>query len=477
MPALVLAAGAIVLSAVAWIVGLTLHHFYLYILFLRSSIQRQRPSPARWPSVTIQAPVYNESGVLQRLLRNLKSVEYTGQLEIQILDDSTDSSGQREFADRARQQVEHAANWQWMRRDHRAGYKAGALEDGMLHARGELILVLDADFELSPTFLRRMVRHIALSENVAMVQARWRFSNRDRSWLTRAQAIGIEQHFLVEQVARASSGLLTGFNGSAGLWRKEAILESGGWQSDTLTEDVDLSYRAQFAGWRLEFLPYLSARCELPETFSAFRQQQMRWCQGCAENLRKHFLSFFRGPLSFRQRAFAFLHLIGFSLMPTTVFAISVWVPLAFVPAGAMAQVANLAASALGACGALTLSLYLASQATLRRQNWLLAREIPGLIVLSTALMLPCSLAWCKGILGVADEFKRTPKGPAPASRGSSEAASLRWAASQAFYAAYLLAAAAVVFELGSAPFSIFIGFHAIGAAVAAYLEWRERRP
>ncbi|MFT4977331.1 MAG: cellulose synthase/poly-beta-1,6-N-acetylglucosamine synthase-like glycosyltransferase, partial [Myxococcota bacterium] len=234
----------------------------------------------RCPIVTVQLPVYNERNVVERLIDAACQLRWPGdRLEIQILDDSTDETTTI-AEDAAARWREQGIDVAVIRRDDRVGYKAGALQHGMQLARGSLLAVFDADFIPPPDFLEETVPHMLHSPRVGMVQARWGHLNEQSSSLTRLSAVLLDGHFVLEHTARNRSGRFFNFNGTAGIWRRSCIEEAGGWQHDTLTEDLDLSYRAQLAGWRFVFLRDLIAPAELPADMPAFKVQQRRWAKG-----------------------------------------------------------------------------------------------------------------------------------------------------------------------------------------------------
>ena len=262
-----------------------LHLVYLYTKY-RQRAPEPPPPPLELPVVTVQLPLYNEMYVVDRLVGAVCRMEYPkDRLEIQVLDDSTD-----ETQEIARVAVDRFAaqgfDIVYLHRTHRQGYKAGALEAGLRRARGELVAVFDADFVPPAEFLRTTVPHFG-DPRVGMVQARWGHLNQDYSLLTKVQSILLDAHFVLEHGARSRAGLFFNFNGTAGIWRREAIETSGGWQHDTLTEDLDLSYRAQLAGWRFVFLPALVAPAEVPVEMNGFKSQQHRWAKGSIQTCRK----------------------------------------------------------------------------------------------------------------------------------------------------------------------------------------------
>ena len=242
--------------------------------------------PKEIPFVTIQLPVYNEEYVMERLLENIAKIEYPkSKLEIQVLDDSTDDSVNI-TSERIKELQDSGLDIQHIRRENRQGFKAGALKEGLEIAKGDFIAIFDADFLPDPDWLKKTVIYFK-DEEIGVVQTRWGHINRDYSTLTRIQAFALDAHFTLEQVGRNAKGHFINFNGTAGIWRKECILDAGNWEGDTLTEDLDLSYRAQLKNWKFKYLEDVETPAELPVVISAARSQQFRWNKGGAENFRK----------------------------------------------------------------------------------------------------------------------------------------------------------------------------------------------
>jgi cellulose synthase/poly-beta-1,6-N-acetylglucosamine synthase-like glycosyltransferase len=275
-------------------VGLAVYS--LNALWLVWQARRARPqptpaAPAAWPAVTVQLPLYNERHVAERLIDACARLDYPAdKLEIQVLDDSDDATAP--LIDACAQRWQQAGRHvRVVRRTSRTGYKAGALAHALPAARGEFIAIFDADFLPPPAFLRATLPHFyaADGDNLAFVQARWEHLNRDYSPLTRGQALALDGHFAIEQAGRQAAGYMLGFNGSAGVWRRAAIEDPavGGWQQDTLCEDLDLSYRAQLAGWRARYCNELEAPAEIPPQLAAYKRQQFRWAKGSIQTLRK----------------------------------------------------------------------------------------------------------------------------------------------------------------------------------------------
>lgn len=319
--AVVLALYYVVLSALA---VYSVHRFYLVRL------RRRTPEPARitaqvFPPLTIQLPLYNEPNVAARLLEAVAAIDYPGQLDVQVLDDSTDRTTEivasQVASMRARGiRVEH------VRRGSRDAFKAGALAEGLRRSEAELFAVFDADFVPPPDVLLKMVPYFA-DDRVGMVQARWTHINRDCSMLTRVQALFLDAHFAVESAARNFGGRFFNFNGTAGVWRRAAIEQAGGWSSSTLTEDLDLSYRAQLAGWEFVFLTDVEVPAELPAALSGFQEQQHRWTKGSIQTARKLLPSILRNDLRRGVKAEAVFHLTN-----NTAYLLSVLLALLSIP-------------------------------------------------------------------------------------------------------------------------------------------------
>ena len=283
------------------------------------------------PYVTIQLPIYNEAYVVERLLENIAFMEYPkDRLEIQVLDDSTDASVEK-TASLIKGLQDKGLDIVHVRRTNREGYKAGALKEGLAIAKGSLIAIFDADFLPQKDWLLQTVPHFG-SEDIGVVQTRWGHINRNYSILTRIQAFALDAHFTLEQVGRNAQGHFINFNGTAGIWRKECILDAGNWEGDTLTEDLDLSYRAQLKNWRFKYLEEVETPAELPVVISAARSQQFRWNKGGAENFRKSVVKVLRAPhLSGKTKFHGVMHLLNSSMF-LCVFLVGVLsIPMMFI--------------------------------------------------------------------------------------------------------------------------------------------------
>lgn len=293
-----------------FIILFSLGQLALLISFLRNRKTISQATQLKvWPKVTIQLPVYNERFVIGRLLDSVTSLNYPkDKLEIQVLDDSTDDTVTI-VESRINTLRSAGFNIEHIRRSNRAGFKAGALQNGLEQSSGEFLAIFDADFIPNPDFLIETLPHFR--DKTGMVQTRWGHINAQQSWLTRAQEIGLNSHFIIDQEGRNKSGYFISFNGTAGIWRKSCILDAGGWQSDTLTEDLDLSYRAQMRGWQFSYCPEIITPAELPHLLSAVRSQQFRWIKGGVETSKKLLLKLWRCNLSLSVKLFATFHLLS----------------------------------------------------------------------------------------------------------------------------------------------------------------------
>ena len=367
--------------------------------------------PKSLPMVTTQIPLYNELNVAERVMRAAAAMDYpAGMHEVQILDDSNDETCKHidEVAEILRGE---GVNITIVRRDNRIGYKAGALEEGTHLAKGELLAVFDSDFVPQKDFLKRMVPFFINDAKVGLVQARWGHLNKDYSLLTRTQSLGIDGHFIVEQSARSFSGLYMNFNGTAGIWRKQTIEEAGGWQHDTLTEDLDLSYRAQLAGWKATFVPDVIVPAEVPETVAAFKSQQFRWAKGSIQTAIKLFPKLLKSDLSFFQKVQAYFHLTHYSIHPFMVMLAILGLPVIlaaeskittgmFLGIGSLMSLATFAPS--------TLYWFSQKQAGIHWASRLIG--IPILMFTGVGIALSNTRAVLEAIFGIPSGFIRTPK-------------------------------------------------------------------
>ncbi|MFK7850330.1 MAG: glycosyltransferase family 2 protein [Akkermansiaceae bacterium] len=417
--------------------GLLLYGLNCYILLTlfskrsKSTTLRQRETEAAWKpvdlrKVTTQLPLYNELNVAERAIRAIASFDYPSHLhQIQILDDSTDETC--DLVDRVASELRASGvQIDVVRRKIRTGYKAGALADAMPTAKGDFIAIFDADFVPSADFLLRTLPHFT-HENVGLVQARWGHLNRDHSILTKAQSVGIDGHFGIEQSARCSNQLFLNFNGTAGLWRRSAIEDAGGWKADTLTEDLDLSYRAQLRGWHLEYVSGIVVPAELPETYSAFKSQQFRWAKGSIQTAKKLLPEILRSDRPIFTKLQSIFHLCQYLVHPL-IFSLAILAlpALAYLGHGLdpfwLAVFAMpLIASTLGPA-----VLYSFSQHHLHPMDWKKRIALlPVLMLVGFGICISNTRAIFEALLGVKSGFVRTPKRGTKASKSYNPSASL----------------------------------------------------
>ncbi len=388
------------------------HRLMLVVIYWRTrrEILVTPAPPAQWPMVTVQLPIFNEMYVAKRLIEAVCHLDYPrDKLEIQVLDDSTDETREiiAQLVDRLSGEgydIHH------LHREDRSGFKAGALEEGLQAARGELVAVFDADFVPNPEFLRRSVPHFQDTE-IGMVQARWDHLNRDYSLLTRAQAILLDGHFVVEHAARHRGGCFFNFNGTAGLWRRRAIEDAGGWEHDTLTEDLDLSYRSQLAGWKFIFLPDLVVPAELPVEINAYKSQQNRWAKGSVQTARKLLGTVLRAPISLHAKIEAFVHLTA-----NFTFLLMVFLSVLIFPAMVLRrgeETWKLLAIDLPLFCAATVSVlifYAVSQGGTGKAGWRRLWQLPAVMGMGIGLAINNSRAVLSGLVRDGGVFHRTPK-------------------------------------------------------------------
>ncbi len=287
--------------------------------------------PNEVPNVTIQLPVYNELYVMERLLDNIAKIDYPqDKLEIQVLDDSTDESFEI-TAKQIEQLQKTGLDIQHVTREDRVGFKAGALKEGLKVAKGEFIAIFDADFLPEEDWLQRTIPFFK-NDKIGVVQTRWGHINKDYSLLTKVQAFALDAHFTLEQVGRNAKGHFINFNGTAGIWRKECILDAGNWEGDTLTEDLDLSYRAQLKNWKFKYLEDVETPAELPVVISAARSQQFRWNKGGAENFRKMLFKVLASKdIKTKTKVHGILHLLNSTMFLNVLIVAVLSIPMLYI--------------------------------------------------------------------------------------------------------------------------------------------------
>lgn len=458
-----------------------LHRTWMVRLFYRRrAAEPDPPMPAApWPMVTVQLPVHDEIYVIERLIDAACALDYPkDRLEIQILDDSTDET--TALAEKRAALYRHrGVDVRVLHRERRSGFKAGALNRGLVEARGELIAIFDADFLPRSDFLRRVVPPFRDPE-VGMVQTRWEHANLDYSWLTGVQAVFLDSHFLIEQQARARSGRFFNFNGTAGVWRRTAIESAGGWRADTLTEDLELSYRAQLAGWRFRFLSEVLSPAELPVDIHAFKSQQRRWAKGSIQTARKMLPRVWASALPWATKVEASFHLTS-NLSYLLVLISGALAPLVLLGRDDPSPWQVAAWSSVLLAGTASVCLFFAVSQRARGRSWLrAATSVPGALALGMGMSLNQARAVLEGGLGGIGAWERTPK-YAIVDRGQTwKHKRYAWRAPGAGFGEASLAAffglgtvlAVTRGQLTVVPFLVML---ATGSAVVAWLSLRSR--
>jgi len=366
---------------------------------------------ASLPNVTIQIPLYNERLVVERVIHAVSKIDYPkDKLQIQIVDDSTDDTSHL-ISLTIKPYIKQGINFQHVQRVHRKGYKAGALKDAMEFSTGEFIAIFDADFVPYPSILKDTINHFS-NEKIAMIQFRWEHLNRFDSQLTETQAMMLDAHFSLEQQVRYASNLLFNFNGTAGIWRAKAIIDAGHWSDDTLTEDLDLSYRAQLKGWELVYLNDVSCPGELPADMNAFKSQQHRWAKGGIQVMKKMLLVVWRSPLSFKHKLESSFHLSNnlaylIMLIDTIFLLIPSLIIREHYQIGNILWI-DLPLLLLASGGHLIYFFF--GQVAQGHSKWRALKNMPRVLLLGVQLAFNNSKAAVEAIRGKKSEFVRTPK-------------------------------------------------------------------
>ncbi len=428
--------------------------------------------------VTTQIPLYNELNVAERIIRAVAKFDYPqGKHQIQVVDDSTDET--IDLVDRVVAELQaDGVQIEACRRSDRQGYKAGALKEAMATATGEYFAIFDSDFVPDADFLKKTLP-LFQDEKTGLVQARWGHLNAEYSTLTKAQSVGIDGHFVIEQVARAENGLFLNFNGTAGVWRRAAIEDGGGWQADTLTEDLDLSYRCQLRGWKLDYAIDVVVPAELPETYSGFKSQQFRWAKGSVQTAKKLIVTVLNSPISLlakMQACFHLLHYVAHLLMFTLALLalpLTFFLPKFSGIGGTIFLIIPLMVATLGPS-----ILYMTSQRYLHPKTW--TRRIlwlPSMVTVGFGICISNSRAVLEALFGVKSGFIRTPK------KGERVAKTyhtkIDWLPFAEIAAGFYCVATMVAFVVRGVPgglvffFFYGVGFFVIG--LGTYLEKRSR--
>jgi cellulose synthase/poly-beta-1,6-N-acetylglucosamine synthase-like glycosyltransferase len=388
------------------------HRYYLVYRYMKYKDQTPGGPPAvdEWPVVTVQLPVFNEMYVVDRLIDAVTALDYPREkLEIQVLDDSTDET--RDIAELAvRRQAARGFDVKYLHRDDRNGYKAGALDEGLRTARGAFIAVFDADFLPPADFLQRTIPYFG-NPRVGLVQARWGHLNQDYSLLTRVQAVLLDGHFVLEHGARNRSGCFFNFNGTSGVWRRDAITQAGGWQHDTLTEDLDLSYRAQVQGWQFVFLPDLVTPAEVPVEMNAFKTQQHRWAKGSIQTCRKLLPLILQADLPLRVKAEAFFHLTAnFNYLLMVVLSLLMFPAMVVRYDMGWSEMLLIDVPLFAAATLSVFNFYLMSQREVYPDWRSRVKYLPFVMAVGIGLAVNNSRAVIEALVGKPGEFTRTPK-------------------------------------------------------------------
>lgn len=395
------------------VLGLSLYGAMGYITFLvylrhrNDRFPSDRVTDADLPSVTVQLPVYNEKAVVTRLISAAVALDYPpDRLQIQVLDDSTDETTLI-VAERVRELRAQGVDIVHLHREDRTGFKAGALQAALASATGEYIAVFDADFEPLPSFLRQTIPFFLQSDHLGVVQTRWGHSNDTDSFLTAAQAIALDKHFAMEQVVRHRARLYPKFNGSGGIWRRRCLDDAGGWEADTVCEDLCLSTRAVLRGWDFLFLPDVVAPAELPNTILAYKNQQARWAEGSSQCLRKYGREIWADRTNTRgARLYSLFSMSAYSTHFLMLIILLVQVPLLLLdfhypPWLIAATVAGLGQPIL----------FITAQYVLHRDWARRLRTLPFLLFIAVGMAPSNARAILKGLFGRQHTFVRTPKG------------------------------------------------------------------
>jgi len=463
-----------------------LHRTALISMYYRNKHRKPRPAGrfSELPVVTVQLPLFNEMYVAERLLDAVAGIRYPrDRFQIQVLDDSTDETQEickRKVSDLRARFPE--LDIEYIHRTDRTGFKAGALHNGLQTAKGEFILIFDADFLPTADILERCIDHFS-DPKVAVVQCRWEHVNRNYSALTEVQALMLDGHFIMEHAGRNWSGRFFNFNGTAGVWRRAAIADAGDWQHDTLTEDMDLSYRAQLRCWKFVYLPEIAAPAELPVEMSAFKSQQFRWAKGSVQVAKKLLGTIFRSNATWQQKSEAFFHLTNNLAYPLLLVLSLLLLPnLAFRTHHGWREVLMIDFPLFFGTTLSVASFYLASQREIARLRdpgtepripWRVLGRLPLVMSIGIGLCVNQTRAVLEALLGRETEFVRTPKHGIGATGGNWWSQKYRAAKSVTPFielgmAAYFVVAIAVAFDHGhylSLPFlGLFLcGFGYVG--------------
>lgn len=468
---------ALLTYAVNWYVllGLTLRSWRH--VTRRQKEVRERNLPAdreTWPQVLVQLPIYNEKWVARRIIQAAARLDYPrDKLEIQVLDDSNDET--------SRIIEEEVAIWRAqgvdvrrVTRPTREGYKAGALKFGQALSRAEFIAIFDADFIPDPDWLKKSLPYLLADPRVGLVQTRWGHINRSDSLITRTLALGIDGHFVVEQPGRTWSGLLGNFNGTAGIWRAAAIEDAGGWEGDTLTEDLDLSYRAQLKGWKIEYVPDVSVPAELPDDIRSIKSQQFRWAKGSIQTAIKLLRRVWAAPIGIAGKVQATLHLTTYLIHPLMLASVALSLPLLTLADREVPVVFAIIGAAIFGMGfAAPTLMYATSQILLYRYGWRRLWLLPILLALGMGIAVSNTRAVWEAVRGRRSPFVRTPKRGSRAGIGEYRQPLSWWFLLDLIAGAYCAVTGALYSACGIYPVAALLGVYAIGFTTVGLLTLR----
>lgn len=446
---------------------------------------RARFAENELPRVTVQLPMFNELLVAERIIDAAARLDYPrDRLEIQVLDDSTDRTASIARA-RCEALRQDGLNIRYVRRASRMGYKAGALEHGLQSAEGDFVLVFDADFVPGESAVRDLIDFFT-DPSVGMVQARWGHLNREHSLLTRCQSMLLDGHFVIEHAARNRTGRFFNFNGTAGMWRRAAIEDAGGWEHDTITEDMDLSYRAQLAGWAFVYAPHVSVPAELPGDMSSFKSQQYRWAKGSIQTARKLLGRILRAPVPAKVKREAFFHLTNNVAYIFLLLLAALQLPNMLIrrrmedPTLLLLDVPMFWAT----CGSVA-AFYLVAHRDLYGGTWQAVKRLPAMMALGIGLAVNNGRAAIEGWFGRDVEFVRTPKSGVTDEQGTSGLIAYRgrqpWhnvlELAFGFYCTATLVVAIATRSWASVPFVTLFSAGFLYVGVTSLIETRRSQP
>lgn len=392
-----------------WLLANSLVQFYLLVQASKNKKEKKQRPLNPLPFVSIQAPVYNEKYVAEGLLHSLSELDYPKHLfEILVLDDSTDETSAI-LAKKAEALTKEGFQIRIISRARRTGYKAGALQESLGQCKGEFIAVFDADFRPGPSFMRQLLPLFS-NEKVGLVQARWGHANKTQNFLTRTQSFLLDTYFNVEQAGRHKQNLFTNFCGTAGIWRKQSLVEAGGWDGTVLSEDLDISYRVQLKGWKIVYDENTVVPAELPSVMEAFKTQQARWTKGMAQVWRKNIADVLKSEISLSKKFHAFFHLSAAFVFPCLLLNTLLCLPLLLLRQAYPEFVALTNYAGIGGLYLIGLTFVFYYGAQGRQRDLQFSFYFPLFVLVLMAFSVQNTVAVLKGLFGKSAVFVRTPK-------------------------------------------------------------------